>query len=608
MKKIINIAIFSVFILISFFFTTTKVSANTINSIEMDVYIDNNGNASVTEIWNANLNKGTEGYRPYPDLRESEISDFSVIDETGAKYKRVGFWYVDASFQEKAYKNGIKDISGGVELCWGMSEYGNKTYTLKYKISNFVTQYTDTQGIYFKFFDIGQDIGNVKITIRSDKNFSLENAKIWGFGYNGTNTFEDGKIVLNSNGSLSSSQYMTSLVRFESNLFNTSITSNKSFDDDYDSAMSDAEESELNFLKIFKFFWKIAGYIGISILAFIFNPYTLICILLCVFFIKKVKKTGWFTAPGKASGQLDFGVEGKTLPKDNEINYFREIPCNKDLGRAYWVAYQYDVVPTDTLKEGVIGAILLKWVKDGLITVSKTRKGLFDFKDNNYAIDFSNMQQASNEIENRLLAMLKKASGSNNILEAKEFEKWCKKNHVKIQNWFNSFISLQELELKENGLVEYVLEDVKSIYGTRKITTVHVNPKLKEDAIQLKGLRKFLLDFSMMPEREHFEVHIWEEYLIFAQLLGVADKVEEQFSRLYPNFSELSKLNTKVTTVAIRGMASLGYSGYERAQRAARSSSSSRNYSGSSRSSGGGGSSYSSGGRSARGSSGGGFR
>ena len=32
----------------------------------------------------------------------------------------------------------------------------------------------------------------------------------------------------------------------------------------------------------------------------------------------------------------------------------------------------------------------------------------------------------------------------------------------------------------------------------------------------------------MIPERQYFEVHTWEEYLIFAQLLGIADKVEEK--------------------------------------------------------------------------------
>ena len=104
-----------------------------------------------------------------------------------------------------------------------------------------------------------------------------------------------------------------------------------------------------------------------------------------------------------------------------------------------------------------------------------------------------------------------------------------------------------------------------------------------------------------MPEREYFEVHMWEEYLIYAQLLGIADKVEEQFSKLYPSFNQQTKLNTSLTTVAIRNMAYIGYKGYKAGR-------SSQTYSGSSCSSGGGGRSYSSGGHSSGGSSGGGFR
>ena len=327
--------------------------------------------------------------------------------------------------------------------------------------------------------------------------------------------------------------------------------------------------------------------------------------------INSISKNNKTAKINKDISSLDFGMYGKLLPSDDKINYWREIPCNKDLERAYWIAYNYNVVSTNTLREGVIGAILLKWIKDGMITVSKTKKGLLNFKDNDYAIDFSNIQYASNEIENKLLEMLKAAAGFNNILEAKEFEKWCNKNYGKIQSWFFNFNWMEQVELEKQGLITSVQEETTGMFGSKRmITTKKVNPQLREEAIQLKGLKKFLLDFSMMPEREYFEVHIWEEYLIYAQLMGIADKVEAQFSKLYPQFNEQTRLNTEFTTIAIRNMAYLGYKGYEegRHRAAVRSSSSSHDYSGSSRDSGGGGSSYSSGGRSSGGSSGGGFR
>lgn len=87
MNKAIKKMIFSFFILISFFLTTTEVSANSVSKIEMDVYIDSNGNAKITEVWAAYLSQCTDGYRPYTNLGNSTISNFSVSDDSGRNYE-----------------------------------------------------------------------------------------------------------------------------------------------------------------------------------------------------------------------------------------------------------------------------------------------------------------------------------------------------------------------------------------------------------------------------------------------------------------------------------------------------------------------------------------
>lgn len=608
MNKVIKNMLFYFFILISFFFSTIQVNANTINKIDMDIYIDPSGNATVTEIWNTYLNQGTEGYKSYTNLGNATITNFSVSDDSGRIYDTLSNWNTSANFNNKAYKNGIHDIPSGVELCWGISSYGNRIYTLKYDISNFVTQYTDTQGIYFNFLNLDQPINSAKITIHSDIPFSLDNAKIWAFGYEGTDIFNNGSIILESEKELSASQYIVGLIRFENNLFNTSNQSSNSFDDIYDSAFSDVNDSsynqnnnsnaKTNILKTIILFTILMCspsifFIGFSLL------------ILSIFRGRRGKLSTWLWGSGRYSGELNFGLDGKTLPNHDQINYWREIPCNKDLERAYWVCEQYNVVSEKTLSQGIMGAILLKWIRNGYITVSKTQKGLFSFKDNNYAIDFTKMTHADNEIENTLFEMLVMASGNNKILEAKEFSKWSKKNYAKVNSWFLSIKYKEQNALEQQGLITSSTEETEGMFGRKKkITVKNVNSQLREDAIQMVGFKKFLLDFSMMPEREYFEVHIWEEYLIFAQLLGIADKVEEQFSKLYPNFNQETLLNTEITTIAIRNMAEICYE----AVQAGVASSSNRDYSGSSISSGSGGSSYSSGGSSSGGSSGGGFR
>lgn len=567
----------------------------------MDVFVEKNGDASVTETWKTTSNEGTEIYRGYA-TKSYSISNFTVSDDLGRNYEFLSDWDISGSFSDKAYKNGINYNDDGIELCWGISQYGNRTYTLKYNISNLVKQYTDNQGIYFNFLSSIKAVDSVKITIHSDEPFSLDNAKIWDFGNNGEINFKDGKIVLTAK-NLTESQYIVGLVRFEHNIFDISNITSESFDDVYDSAMSDVKDIEKPF--------EIKDIFLLLVAAIFFNP--ILWIVLLMIFINKFNKkseklTEFILGSRKRSGDLDFGLDGNVLPED--VNYYREIPSNKDLERAYWVCLKYSVIPEEKVKQGIIGAILLKWIKNGYITVLKMEKGILSFKDNNYAIDLTKITNVDNEIENGLLKILITAAGPNKILEAKEFKKWSKKNYSEVSSWFSSIDDQVELNLEKEGLITLTQETTQGMFGTSKnITIKNVNPKLKEEAAQLKGLKKFLLDFSIMPEREYFEVKTWEEYLIFAQLMGIADKVAEQFSKIYPNFNQESLLNSDFATLAVINMADLGYTGMVQGYEIANSrSSEDHDYSGSSRSSGSGGSSYSSGGSSAEGSSGGGFR
>ena len=588
-------------ILFTFFLFIPQVKANSIKNIDMDVFVDKNGDASVTETWKTTSNEGTEIYRGYA-TKSYSISNFTVSDDLGRNYEFLSDWDISGSFSDKAYKNGINYNDDGIELCWGISQYGNRTYTLKYNISNLVKQYTDNQGIYFNFLSSIKVVDSVKITIHSDEPFSLDNAKIWDFGNNGEINFKDGKIVLTAK-NLTESQYIVGLVRFEHNIFNISNITSESFDDVYDSAMSDVKDIEKPF--------EIKDIFLLLVAAIFFNP--ILWIVLLMIFINKFNKkseklTEFILGSRKRSGDLDFGLDGNVLPED--VNYYREIPSNKDLERAYWVCLKYSVIPEEKVKQGIIGAILLKWIKNGYITVLKMEKGILSFKDNNYAIDLTKITNVDNEIENGLLKILITAAGPNKILEAKEFKKWSKKNYSEVSSWFSSIDDQVELNLEKEGLITLTQETTQGMFGTSKnITIKNVNPKLKEEAIQLKGLKKFLLDFSIMPEREYFEVKTWEEYLILAQLMGIADKVAEQFSKIYPNFNQESLLNSDFATSAAINIADFGYAGMVRGYEIANSrSSEDHDYSGSSRSSGSGGSSYSSGGSSAEGSSGGGFR
>lgn len=574
-KKFLLILFFSVIILLVS--STKSEAANTINSITMNVFINPDGSAQITEVWDTKLDKGTEGYKPYGNLKNCEITNFTVSDDSGNVYETLSYWNTDATFDSKAYRCGINKTHNGVELCWGISKYGNRRYTLKYKITNIVNQYKDSQGIYFSFMpkEMDQAPKNVRIIISSKVAFTKENSQIWAFGYpSGNIEFDNGSIYMSSNGTLNSSSYMTALVKIENGTFNTRNKVSKTFDDVYKEAMSDVKKEESKGNKAIEY---------------------LILTMVGVFSIIGIQSIVMAFMHRKPS-QFDFGPDGKKLPKMKDIEYFMDIPCNNDLYRAYWIMYRYDIPGADKCKRGLLGAILLTWIKEGFVDIVKSNNGK-----NDYAINLTRFKVGRNDLETALLAILREASGENKILEKKEFKKWSAKNYTRLDSWFNKVLTHVNNELIDEKLITITTEE-KIVFGkSHKNTRKRVDSSLKSEAINLMGLRKFLLDYSLIAEREAIEVSLWEQYLIYAQLLGIADKVEEQFKNLYPEFNDVSNLNMDYVTICTRQMA---YGAITSANRARTRAEHRDSYS-----SGGGGSSYSGGGGSAGGSSsGGGFR
>ena len=52
------------------------------------------------------------------------------------------------------------------------------------------------------------------------------------------------------------------------------------------------------------------------------------------------------------------------------------------------------------------------------------------------------------------------------------------------------------------------------------------------------GLRKFLNDFTLLDQHEAIEANLWKEYMVYAALFGIADKVAKQLKDIDPKFFE----------------------------------------------------------------------
>lgn len=530
MKKIFKVILITMLL----FIFPLIVKANSISKIDMDIYVDKSGTAHVTETWSANLSQGTEGYKPYYNLGGASITNFKV-SENGKTYTYNDYWNTNDSFSEKAYKNGINYISDGLELCWGISSYGYHNYVLTYDIKGFVATNEDSDMIYWTLipYELSSKPDDVHIKIYTDDYLS-DSVPVWGYGnYGGTAYVYDGYIDMNSEGTLESNEYMTILVKFDKGTFDTPNVLSEDFDYYHD--MADEGSTKYKENKGSSFVGFFIGVLNVLIQIIVWST--------VIFGISKSVKNAGNRVGTKT---FNFGPQGKSLPKD--IPNYRDIPFNKDIYRTFWIAESYKL---NKNKTDFLGAILLKWLKEQKITIKKIEAGFIKKKEET-AIDLTKENTFDNTLEQDLYNMMKEAS-RDGILESKEFEKWCNDNYSKILSWFDKIIDEETNKLINEGKVTITEKTTFKVFKSKEY---FVDQSMKDEAIKLKGLKNFLEEFSRIDDKEAIEVNMWEYYLIYAQILGIADKVAKQFKKLYPEIIDNPELGYTYTDIMFIHMVS----------------------------------------------------
>ena len=65
-----------------------------------------------------------------------------------------------------------------------------------------------------------------------------------------------------------------------------------------------------------------------------------------------------------------------------------------------------------------------------------------------------------------------------------------------------------------------------------------------DESILWRGLKHYMEDFSLLNEKEVPQIVLWEKFLVFATVLGIANKVLKQLKIVYPNIDEITNINT----------------------------------------------------------------
>lgn len=503
--------------------SVTALAANVVPEIKIDVVLCSDGSARIRQTWTANTNEGTEFYLACRDNGYLEITDFSVSDADGA-YTVLDDWDVGASFAEKARKCGIHKTADGVELCWGISEYGARRYTISYVLNGLVGAYSDADGFNHRFVDeMSVFPTDVTLTIHREdgKSLNADNCGIWAFGFDGQIQFEGGVIRAWTENPLESGEHVTVMVSLVKGLLSPLRRVNGSFETVKERAFADSDYKEEN--DIGNFLMGLAAIVGIGVLA-----------ALCVKIASAFRKAGLRRRMERA-------------------DYFRDAPNNGNLN----VTHRLGVCSELCRDDALLGVYLLRLISDGALEPEETGSSPVNLR-------LVRPPRNGNPYDDAFYTILEAAAGTDGILQAKELERYYERNSKPLTGFVDSCLQDAERILTQGGFFK----------GTSRKGVGQLTREGLRQLGEILGLKRFLLDFSLIHERGVRETVIWQDYMIYAHLLGIADKVAPQIRKLYPD--ALPQVERFERCIGYTGYYnSMLYSAYERERRlqdAARSS------------------------------------
>ena len=497
-----KIAVIIVAFLCAALLCTPTLAASRVSEMELDVALRPDGSAHITQVWTTDTDEGTEFYLGCRDSGYLTITDFSVSDQNGS-YVYVEGWDVDASFEEKANRCGILETGEGVELCWGISEYGENRYTIEYVLHDLVGSYSDADGFNHRFVDeMNFFPTDVALTIRNQDGTPLtdEICDIWAFGFDGQIRFEDGVIRAWSEEPLERDQHMTVMVSLEKGVLSPRRAVEDSFETVKERALvgsdyGDGEDAE----------WDDEPLTAGDVLLFaaiILTPVLLI--LLLVVLLVKV---------GKA----------RRKKRMEQAGYFRDAPNDGNLN----VTYQLGLCSGLCKEDALLGAYLMRLISQGCL---ESTDNSIDAESVRLRLDHA--PQSGNAYEDALYTILEAAAGADGVLDPNELERYCGQNYIPLSHFMESCERSGKQTLIRSGCLK------GAVLGNDKDLT----KKGQQELDEVYGLKHFLLDFSLIHERGVKEAVIWQDYMVYALMLGIADKLEAQIQELYPDqFPQLNQ-------------------------------------------------------------------
>ena len=523
--------------------------ASDVKSLNIDVHLTHNGDAHITEHWNIDVSDDiTEWYLVESNLGKIEIKNFGVSDKDGP-FVRESHWDLDRSRSQKARRCGIVDKGGNnYELCWGVGSSGPHDYYVNYTMTNFVRQLNDSCAFNHMF--VARDlsyIDHVRVEFFADSAMTRENTRMWTFGHrNGLINLNDttGTVVEEVWGFTKQSAVIIMLA-FGPEMFKPDNRVDEDFADMKQRALDgsdylndDNHDEGPDWLEshLVKWFGESAGETIYSILLIIFMGFIFLiflsmmspsCFGSLLYFIAIIPliwilKRLWYVVSLKP---LRIYLKKKKIVGDP--GWFRDVPANGNLLDAAKMKNAFSYALSQEKYDNLIAAYIMRLIYQGAITiVTKPNPKTGAPEENFFFTNWdkkviipgtNNLRKNDDAILGDLFDIMEEAAGNDATLQPKELKKWAKSHTSKVKKWYDKIDGSFSIKRADP-------QQVKEVFG----------------------LEKFLKEFTLVKERHIVEVALWDEYLVYATLFGIADQVAADFRKVCPEYFQLSKIGSAV--------------------------------------------------------------
>ena len=467
-----------------------------LHDLDIRVVLYKNGDALISETRKMTIDsEGTECYIGLANMGQSVIKDLTVTDETGARYVYTD-WDVSESRSWKQYKCGIVTTKRGYELCWGLGAEGERTYTATYIMTGLVRGYPDACAIRHVFLDTAvspkPEHARVAITTADTTMvISDETCGLWGFKFQGELWFENGYMMAETTEPMNSEAGLYLMARFPKEMFEPTIWEEDSFEDKKEEAFegSDYEyDEDEDDMSCFEWLMFILVYGGAALLVI-----------------------------GSVVWRI-YSVWSAKRKLNKNLLWYRDIPLNGNLQEANKILNAYKYFNSDY--NNLMSACILKLISMGIITIETKPNHKGKMEPNFVIHDYKEIDKQP-VLMRQLYKIFKESAGSDRVLEPWELKSYMRStSHQSVIDQF-----------------------VTTLHAKKDLSKY---PPTDKGVNEVFGLRKFLKEFTLLDERELKEVTLWKDYMIYATLFGIADKVIKEMKQVNPAYFDMDRVASQM--------------------------------------------------------------